>query len=356
MEKFLETLAGRVKERTVCLAVTDESRALSYGQLDAAADRLACLLRQGRKSENDLVGYLGRMTVDCVTNTIASAKAGTGTVALDPSFPMSALRELVDHSGMKRIAAPPEYADLAAELLPEPPVIIPQDVPERSDIPVFDPVQADPEWLYAVTYTSGSTGRPKGVPSARRIAEDRWQRPLKMFPPAENDRAAHFNTFWWAEQLYPLSLGLELHCFDFGRRGSAELDSWMREKRISFMSTYTAMYRQLVAAASAPFPDLKRVLIAGEAVRRVDFENFTKIALTDAILGNRYGAQEFGSILLYTHQCGAPVPYDFVPMGRSCFPDAVRLLDEHGREVADGEPGEVTVTADFVPDGYHNDP
>ena len=356
MEKFLRVFAGRVKERAGWLAVSDETRSLTYDQLDCAADRLAGLLSLDRASENDLVGYLGRMTVDCVTNTVAAAKAGTGIVALDPSFPKSALKELVDHSGMARIAAPPEYAALAASLLDAPPVIIPQDVPDRAAVPVFAPVPADPEALFAVTYTSGSTGRPKGVPNVRRIAEDRWQRPLKMFPPAADDRVAQFNTFWWAEQLYPLALGLEIHCFDFGRRGAAELDSWMREKRISFLSTYTAMYRQLAASAAAPFPDLKRVLIAGEAVRRADFENFVNIALPGAIIGNRYGAQEFGSILLYTHRCGDPVPYDFVPMGKSFFPDAVRLLDEDGREAADGEPGEVTVTADFVPDGYHNDP
>ncbi len=130
----------------------------------------------------------------------------------------------------------------------------------------------------------------------------------------------------------------------------------MRQKRITFLSTYTAMYRQLIGSTSEVFPDLQRVLIAGEAVRRSDLENLSRIGKPGTSLGNRYGAQEFGSILMFNDQCGDPVPYDFVPMGRNLFPGTVRLLDDNGREVADGEPGEVTVTADFVPAGYHNDP
>ena len=180
MEKFLETFAGRVSERATQLAVTDEARILTYAQLDVDSDRLADLLRNGRKSDNYLVGYLGRMTVDCVTNTVAAAKAGTGMVALDPSFPKEALQELVDHSGMVRIATPPEYAELAAEVLKERPVIIPQDVPDRHSVAKFEQVQADRESLYSVMYTSGSSGRPKGVPNVRRIGEDRWQRPLTL--------------------------------------------------------------------------------------------------------------------------------------------------------------------------------
>ncbi len=92
-------------------------------------------------------------------------------------------------------------------------------------MPVFRRPNYDPEHLFTVTYTSGSTGRPKGVPNVRRIAEDRWQRSVKMFPPQPGDRVAQFNTFWWAEQLYPMVLGLEMHCFDFAKRGTAELDS-----------------------------------------------------------------------------------------------------------------------------------
>lgn len=83
-------------------------------------------------------------------------------------------------AGMVRIATPPEYAELAAEVLKERPVIIPQDVPDRHSVAKFEQVQADRESLYSVTYTSGSSGRPKGVPNVRRIGEDRWQRPLTL--------------------------------------------------------------------------------------------------------------------------------------------------------------------------------
>lgn len=329
MDKFLDSFAVQASEHAENIAVSDQFRRLSYGQLDAASDRLAWQLRGESPAANEIIGYLGRMTVDCVTNTIAAAKAGTAFVALDPSYPINALQELVSHSGMSRIATPPEYTEIAAKLLETAPIIIGQDIPARVDVPVFRRPVYDPEQLFTVTYTSGSTGRPKGVPTVRRIGENRWQRSVKMFPPLPGDRVAQFNTFWWAEQLYPMAMGLEMHCFDFGKRGTAELDSWMRQKRITFLSTYTAMYRQLIASATEIFPDLQRVLIAGEAVRRSDLENMSRIALPGTSLGNRYGAQEFGSILMLNYRCGEPVPYDFVPMGRNFFPGTVRLLDEN---------------------------
>jgi acyl-coenzyme A synthetase/AMP-(fatty) acid ligase/thioesterase domain-containing protein len=356
MDRFVRRFDGMVAKFPHRPAVSDENRSLSFLELDADSDRLAAILSAEAGGENRLFAYLGRMTAECVSLNVAAGKSGTAVVALDPAHPTATLRELLEHSGASAIVTTREFEGWARELMDRDPIFIPMTHPVREEIPHFERRDHDPDWLHFMSYTSGSTGRPKGIMVSRRIMDIRWEQKLDFYGTQATDVCAMFSTFWWYKHVWPLAVGAEVACFDFARQGLRELDLWMREKRVSVLLTYTAMYRQLAETARTPFPDLRQVIIGGEAARIEDVRRFDEITGEGAELMIRLACQELGPLTMFVHRHGDPIAYEKVPLGRILRPDRVKLLDEDGREVPDGEPGEITATGDFVPPGYHNDP
>ncbi|MFQ8434022.1 AMP-binding protein, partial [Amaricoccus sp. W119] len=395
VDEFLarfRTIVGRSSHKT---AVSDKSIALSYRELDAASDRLAAILREALGAEHTVVAYLGRMTVDCVTLNIAAGKAGFGLVALDPGHPDAALREIIEHAdatalrdaqhrrrqgrfrargarpGPSRRRAPGDHrarrcdgggrdarirgAGPAADRTR--PGADPHRTPRaRGDSRVRAcgaRSRGDPLHL---SYTSGSTGRPKGVPISRRIADLRWQQKLDFYGTTEDDICAVVNTFWWYKPLWPLAVGAEAACFDFASEGLVGLDAWLRARKVTVLNTYVAMYRELGEAAPAPYPDLRQIILGGEAARVGDVRNFDRISVPGAELMLRLACQELGPLTMFVHRHGDPINYERVPMGTILRPDRVKLLDESGNEVAVGAVGEITASGEIVPAGYHKDP
>jgi acyl-coenzyme A synthetase/AMP-(fatty) acid ligase/thioesterase domain-containing protein/acyl carrier protein len=357
MDEFLKRFAENVQRAPSALAVSDDTRRLTYAELDAASDRLAVSFIEAQRTSNDIIGFLGRMTAESVVFVVAAAKAGIAGVALDPSHPLANLKKVATHTGMHRVATTPEFAERAFSILGKRPLLVATDRPSSEAVPPPVKVTEDPDALFFVTFTSGSTGIPKGIPSTRRLADARWQQPIAMLGIRSTDRCAQFNTFRWPEQLYPLALGAQIHCFDFAQLGPHALDQWMREKRITVLTGYAALYRQLAAAAREPFPDLRLVCLSGEPARRHDLERFDELTCPGAAISSRYGAQEYGaSIVMFTHRHGDPITFDLAPMGRCHVEGAVKLLNEDGTEVEEGEPGEVCITGPCVPAEYFKDP
>jgi acyl-coenzyme A synthetase/AMP-(fatty) acid ligase/thioesterase domain-containing protein len=356
MDAFLSRFREIVARLPEKVAVSDAVRSLSYREIDALSDRIAWVLAADAGSENRIYAYLGRMSCDCVALNIAAGKSGTAVVALDHSHPAAALREIIAHSGAVRIVATPEFEALAREVMEAAPILLPLDAPVRSEIAPYPLVERDPDLLHFISYTSGSTGRPKGVKVSRAICDYRWQQKLGYYGTHESDVVAMFTPFWWYKHIWPLSVGAECACFDFAGEGLGPLEGWMRAKKVTVLLTYTAMYRQLAAAAGAPFPDLRQVIIGGEATRVEDVRNFDRITAPGAAFMSRLACQELAVLTMFTHTHGDRIDYDTVPLGRNMHPGETRLLDAEGREVPRGTPGEIVTKGSLVPPGYHNDP
>lgn len=357
MNEFLPRLREMIDAYPSKIAASDLERELTYVEIDADSDRLAQMLRDADSSENPVFAYLGHMSVDCVSLNTAAWKAGIALVALNPAHPDAELKDLIAHSGAVRIVAMKPYRDQALRLMDTPPIVIPNDPPKRDEIPRFEPVEVSPDALHFISYTSGSTGRPKAVPVTRRITEYRCSEKFRVYGTRPDDIISTVNTFWWYKQVWPLMAGAEAACFDFAKYGIKELENWMRAKKVTIFSTYVAMCRELLFAASAPLPDVRQVIVGGEPVRVADVRQFDNVfTAPGAEFIIRLACQELGPLTMFKHTYGDPIDYDAVPLGKILRPDLVRLLDEDGEEVKPGEIGEVTAHGVLVPPGYHNDP
>ncbi|MGI5170578.1 amino acid adenylation domain-containing protein [Spirillospora sp. CA-253888] len=125
------------------LAVTGPGGAMTYGELERHANRIAGhLLERGLERHARVGVRLGR-TAEAVAAQLGVMKAGLVYVPIDASWPRERRRSVAEQAG------------LALTLTPE---TLPGDGPDAR--PAIGAGPADP--AYAI-FTSGSTGEPKGI-------------------------------------------------------------------------------------------------------------------------------------------------------------------------------------------------
>ncbi|MGW5049626.1 amino acid adenylation domain-containing protein [Actinokineospora sp. NPDC004072] len=137
------------------VAVVCEDVRLTYGELDARANRLARLLAARGIGDEDVVAVAVSRSADLVVALLGVLKSGAAYLPLDADHPVDRLSYMVSDACAAAVLTDGELPDLGAPVL------------DLADLAGFDPTPLDvPRRLDAaayVIYTSGSTGRPKGV-------------------------------------------------------------------------------------------------------------------------------------------------------------------------------------------------
>lgn len=356
MKDVLARIDQSVARRPDHCAITACRGALSYAELGRAADGLAATLAALGHPAGSCIGHLGASDERRWVTLLATQRAGLALAALDPSHPQAALADLVAHSGLVRLLADPEHMALAEALAPGRCMAVPVPLDPGPETAPFARTEPGEMTLSHLRYTSGTTGRPKGVPISRYAAGQQALIKGGLIGLTQDDRLAPLGQFWPIDVLACWEQGASVHCFDFAGLGPLALCDWMRDQRITALSTYPALFRQMIDAATGPLPDLVKIYLVGEPLRRADLEAFERICPAGARLSIGYGSNECINVCVHHHIHGDPIRSDTVPLGRPVRPGMIRLLDAEGRDAPPGEPGEITVTARLIPKGYHNDP
>ncbi len=145
------------------VAVSMGEEALSYGQLNALANRLAAHLRSKGVGRGLRVGICLRKSPRLLAAVLGVLKAGGAYVPLDPSHPVDRLGEILRDSGPAALIVDETTRHLADSFSGSvfdvnADAAALADQSSQNLAPIARP--DDPAY---VVYTSGSTGRPKGV-------------------------------------------------------------------------------------------------------------------------------------------------------------------------------------------------
>ena len=145
------------------IAVVFENEEVSYGQINARANRLAHRLRKLGVGPEILIGLFVERSVDVVVGLLAILKAGGAYVPLDPEYPADRLAFMADDADLKVLLC----HEATRERLPKSAASVLDMTAEAEDIAkesLNNPKPlAEPNNLAYIIYTSGSTGKPKGV-------------------------------------------------------------------------------------------------------------------------------------------------------------------------------------------------
>jgi amino acid adenylation domain-containing protein len=155
-----EEVARRLPTQT---AVRCGEAEMTYGELDAASNRLARRLLEVGAGSEGRVGLLLDRSLDLVVAALAILKSGAAYVPIDPVYPAERVQFVLSDA---RVLALVSTEALAArlEMGGVPKVLLDLDAPLLARLP-GTPLNfsLDADALAYVIYTSGSTGRPKGA-------------------------------------------------------------------------------------------------------------------------------------------------------------------------------------------------
>ncbi|BAX57574.1 non-ribosomal peptide synthetase [Burkholderia stabilis] len=155
-------IAAHALARPDARGVADIDRALTRGEVDARAARLARHLVAAGVRPEMRVGVALQRSVDLLVALIAVLKSGAAFVPLDPAHPRERLAQIVGDANIAHVLTDGASAASLPEL-PELRVWRADEIDaldEAADVALPDVLPGHA--AYAI-YTSGSTGKPKGV-------------------------------------------------------------------------------------------------------------------------------------------------------------------------------------------------
>lgn len=349
VHELVESQSRQTPER---IAVICGGESLTYGALNARANRLAHLLREQGAGPPTLVAVVLERSLDLPVALLGVVKAGAAYVAIDPALPPQRQRFIVEdaavavvvgHSDQASTFSGAVFIDLANErdrLTAMP-----------SDNPTWPTTSAD---LMYVSYTSGSMGRPKGVEVEHRCVVNLLEA-MRLAPGIEPDDtllAVTTPSFDIAvlELFLPLTVGARvvIAAGDDVADG-ARLQGLIVEHGVTLLQATPATWQILLDSGWSGSQALT-ALCGGEALPPGLARQLLPRVRS---LWNLYGPTET-TIWSTVHRVhSAP---SAVPIGRPIANTRAYVLDSHLRPVPTGVAGELYLAGAGVARGYRQRP
>ncbi|MCG2593910.1 AMP-binding protein [Ramlibacter sp. XY19] len=355
------------------LGARDSRRSLTYAEWDARATRLAAGLLGLGLAPGDRVAVLAYNCLEWMEIYVGLARAGLVAVPINFRLTAPEIAYIAGHAEVGALIAGREFCGtvdaIRGELamptachivLGEPPTGgwtgYEQLLAGADAGRVFPPVA--PADTCALMYTSGTTGRPKGVvrshegsslialATALEMGFSRDDTGLLVMP------LCHANSLYFGTTF--IHLGATIVVDDRRSFDPEALLATLAHEKVTFTSLVPTHYIMLLALPEEvkrkyDVASVGKLMISSAPARRD-----TKLGILEFFRNGKlyelYGSTEAGWVTLLR-------PHEQIDrlgsVGREwAGSGAIRLLDEDGREVADGEVGELFSRSPYAFDGY----
>jgi amino acid adenylation domain-containing protein len=362
VHQLVEAQAGRTPDAA---AVTLGGQSLSYGKLNAQANRLAHHLIGLGVGPGVLVAIYLERSVEMVVALLATLKAGGAYVPLDPDYPAERLEFLLRDS-----AAPVLLShERLRTLLPESRarvVYLDSGAGAFTSASDANPSpRAAPEDLAYVIYTSGSTGLPKGVMVTHDNVVRLFRATQPWFQFDHHDVWTLFHSYAFDFSVWEiwgaLIHGGRLVVVPFEvSRSVGEFYELLLAERVTVLNQTPSAFHPLAAVATAAGRrrelSLRLVIFGGEALELSSLGPwFERHGDRVPQLVNMYGITETTVHVTYRPLSSADArgaPGSLI--GRRIPDLRLYVLEPGGQPAPPGVPGEICVGGAGVARGYLN--
>ena len=347
-----ELVAAQAASAPNQLAVADNGTVMTYGEMDAHANRLANYLIALGVGRETIVGLCLDRSPLSIMGALAVLKSGGAFLPLDPASPVERLLFMLNDAQPSVVMT----RDSEAKNISRGPWKVLSIDSDRT----YENYSADTpattfrsEQLAYVIYTSGSTGQPKGVEitHASLLNLISWHR--TEFAVTSTDRGSHlasigFDAAVWEVWPY-LTAGASLHLPEATTRVSPEhLRDWLVKERITISFLPTALAEPVIALEWPTQTALRFLLTGADTLHRyptstLPFE-----------LVNNYGPTEC-TVVATSGRVRPDIAAKGLPtIGRPIANTSIYILDENLQQVPTGAEGELCIGGVGVARGYLN--
>lgn len=347
------------------VAVDGDSQSLTYGELDARANRLASRLRELGVGPGARVAMYATQSEDAIVGLLAVLKSGGAWALIDPTYPR-ARRELLinDLAPSVMLCARTLMEGLQFERLP----VIALDDSEalfEFDERLEPSGHDDPAY---VIYTSGSTGEPKGVEVGHSALANHATAIMTLLGLRPGDRVLQFSSLSFdvaLEEILPtLAAGGTVVVRE--RAAAPTPDELLDRSRVDQLTvlnlpaTYWHQCVETFTASEASVPSSLRLVVTGsERVQPARVAAWVARFGDRLPLINAYGLTET-TITCMTHRVsssdGVQGSQSEVPIGRPIANTQAYVFDRFGQLAPIGVPGELMIGGAALARGYLNRP
>jgi amino acid adenylation domain-containing protein len=343
-----DIIAQRAKETPEATAIVFDDRRLTYRELEQQSTVRARHLAAMGAGPNRPVAICMERSEQLPVALLSILKSGSCYVPLDPQHPRQRIATTLEECKPVAILSDSRVAPSLADM-PAPVLKMDEEWPERvSHLPAA--ARVSPHDLAYIIYTSGTTGKPKGVQVTHRSLVNLFDPKSKMPGLAPGDRLLAITTISFdiatLDMLLPLCSGATLVVADRYAAGDPfELARLLDEYDATFLQATPFTWRLLVSSGWSGKSNLKMVS-GGEALPRDLANRLLPLGLQ---LWNCYGPTETA---IYSGSIRLEVEDGIVPLGPPIANTSFYVMDETGRPLPPGVPGELYIGGVGVSPGY----
>ncbi|SCN41681.1 non-ribosomal peptide synthetase [Bacillus wiedmannii] len=330
------------------IAVVDQTKEWTYGELDAQANQLANVLQRKGVAPESVVGVYLPRSAELMASLLGILKAGGAYVVLDPLYPKSRLEYMIEDAGIQIVVT----AEGQEGLFEQVEMVRLEEVTVES---VIAPTrQINPENLAYIVYTSGSTGKPKGVMVEYRSLMNMVSWHQEVYLITAEDRATQIAGIAFdsaVQEIWPyLTAGAALYLSTEELRISPEaLRDWLIDSRITASFAPTPILERLLKLSWPEKTDLRFIITGGDQLTQYPSKHIPFAVI------NQYGPSENTVV---TTDCYVPVGVTTgtPSIGRPIANTEVYVLDSHLQLVPIGVIGDLYIGGKSLARGYANRP
>ncbi|MEF2965786.1 amino acid adenylation domain-containing protein [Paenibacillus sp. M1] len=344
------------------VAVTCDDASLTYGQLNNRANQLARLLRENGISKGNIVGIILDRSINMIISILAVLKSGAAYLPLDPDYPESRVRDIINDAGADFILSESYIIEkYSKKIMDYSKMLL---INESSEL--LDSLNSENlanmvtgNDLAYVIYTSGSTGKPKGT-LIRHYSVYRVVNDTNYINITPEDTLMQLSNYAFDGSIFDI-FGALLNGakLEIVKKETVlnlnHLSEFIFNKQISVFFVTTALFNTIVDYDVTCLQNVRKILFGGERVSVKHVQKALNYLGTGRLM-HMYGPTESTVYATFYPVNNISNQMKTLPIGKPVMGTQVYILDEHMNTLPIGAVGELYISGYCLAQGYLGNP